>query len=266
MNRRQFILSSTTFALGAGFRANASGYGGFAGLAAQAPAQPAPPGHQVRRPPPRRRHVHRHRRHDRLSGERRWCDRRRQPVHEQRHHLRGGAEAARAEGHRDAAQHAPSRRPHRRQQGLRREQDRRQENCLASHKKVTEEAKTVADQAYATATFGDSWSEKFGDEKMRPLLRPGHTGGDAVFHFQRANVMHMGDLLFNRAHPSIDRAQGARSTTGSRCSRRCRKRASNDTIFIVGHAKDNNVRNTKSGDACTSATTSPRRSITSAPA
>ena len=39
---------------------------------------------------------------------------------------------------------------------------------------------------------------------------PGHTGGDAVVHFQQANVMHMGDLLFNRAHPNIDRAQGAR--------------------------------------------------------
>jgi len=38
---------------------------------------------------------------------------------------------------------------------------------------------------------------------------PGHTGGDAVFHFQRANVMHMGDLLFNRAHPNIDRPAGA---------------------------------------------------------
>lgn len=37
-----------------------------------------------------------------------------------------------------------------------------------------------------------------------------HTGGDAVDHCQRANVMHMGDLLFNRAHPNIDRAQGTR--------------------------------------------------------
>ncbi|HTH23468.1 MAG TPA: hypothetical protein VL919_00105, partial [Vicinamibacterales bacterium] len=43
MNRRQFILSSTTFALGAGVHAHASGYGGFAGLASQAPAQPAAP-------------------------------------------------------------------------------------------------------------------------------------------------------------------------------------------------------------------------------
>ena len=39
-------------------------------------------------------------------------------------------------------------------------------NCLASHKKVTEEAKTVDQQAYATATFTDVWTEKFGDETI----------------------------------------------------------------------------------------------------
>ena len=84
-------------------------------------------------------------------------------------------------------------------------------NCLASHKTVTEEAKTVAHQAYATATFTDTWTEKFGDETIEGrYFGPGHTGGDAVFHFQQANVMHMGDLLFNRAHPNIDRPQGAR--------------------------------------------------------
>ena len=37
----------------------------------------------------------------------------------------------------------------------------------------------------------------------------GHTSGDDVYHFEQANVVHMGDLLFNRAHPNIDRAAGA---------------------------------------------------------
>ena len=83
------------------------------------------------------------------------------------------------------------------------------ENCLKSHRATTE--KTADQQAYATTTFKDTWSEKFGDETIEArYFGPGHTGGDAVIHFQRANVMHMGDLLFNRAHPNIDRAQGAR--------------------------------------------------------
>jgi len=119
-------------------------------------------------------------------------------------------------------------------------------NCLASHKKVTEEAKTVDQQAYATTTFTDVWTQKFGDETIEGrYFGPGHTGGDVVFHFQRANVMHMGDLLFNRAHPNIDRVQGARVDNWIKVLDTVAAKASNDTIFIAGHAKDNVVRNTK---------------------
>ena len=119
-------------------------------------------------------------------------------------------------------------------------------NCLKSHKAVTEEAKTVDQQAYATATFTDVWTEQFGDETIEGrYIGAGHTGGDAVYHFQRANVMHMGDLLFNRAHPNIDRAQGARVDNWIKVLEAVANRASNDTIFIAGHAKDNAVRNTK---------------------
>lgn len=119
-------------------------------------------------------------------------------------------------------------------------------NCLASHKKVTEEAKTVADQAYATATFTDTWTEKFGDETIEGRhFGPGHTGGDVVYHFQQANVMHMGDLLFNRAHPNIDRAHGARIDNWIKVLEAVSARANADTIFIAGHGKDNAVRNTR---------------------
>lgn len=119
-------------------------------------------------------------------------------------------------------------------------------NCLKSHKEVTEAAKTVDQQAYATATFTDTWTEKFGDETIEGrYYGAGHTGGDAVYHFQRANVMHMGDLLFNRAHPNIDRAQGASVANWIKVLEAVSSRASNDTIFIAGHAKDNAVRNTK---------------------
>jgi cyclase len=116
------------------------------------------------------------------------------------------------------------------------------ENCLKSHRATTE--KNAADQAYASTTFKDVWSEKFGDETIEArYFGPGHTGGDAVIHFQQANVMHMGDLLFNRAHPNIDRAQGARIDNWITVLETVSKRANNDTIFIAGHAKDNVVRN-----------------------
>jgi cyclase len=116
------------------------------------------------------------------------------------------------------------------------------ENCLKSHRATTE--KTADQQAYASKTFKDVWTEKFGNETIEArYFGPGHTGGDAVIHFQNANVMHMGDLLFNRAHPNIDRAQGARIDNWITILDTVSKRANNDTIIIAGHAKDNNVRN-----------------------
>ena len=66
-------------------------------------------------------------------------------------------------------------------------------------------------QSFADTTFTDQWRTDFGDESIQArYYGPGHTGGDAVFHFEKANVVHMGDLLFNRAHPNIDRPAGAR--------------------------------------------------------
>ena len=172
MNRRQFILSSTTFALGAGFGASASGYGGFAGLASQAPAQPAAP--PVTRFEELRRGVGMFIGQGGTIGYLVNADgavavdsqfmntaticaaglKERAPkgiamllnTHHHGDHTGGN----KAYGVSKIVAHA---------------------NCLASHKKVTEEAKTVADQAYATATFTDLWTEKFGNEtiEMRHL-------------------------------------------------------------------------------------------------
>ena len=119
-------------------------------------------------------------------------------------------------------------------------------NCLKSHRAVTEEAKTVDQQAYATHTFTDVWTEKFGGETIELHYHgPAHTGGDAAVHFQQANVIHMGDLLFNRAHPNIDRAQGARVDNWIKVLDTLNGKASADTIFIAGHGKDNAVRCTR---------------------
>lgn len=120
------------------------------------------------------------------------------------------------------------------------------ENCLAWHKKTTEEAKTVADQAYATATFKDVWVEEFGNEKVEcRYYGPGHTSGDAIVHFQRANVVHGGDLLFRRIHPRIDGPSGASAVNWVKTLTRLEKDHSNDTIFIFGHGENGLTRGTK---------------------
>ncbi len=120
------------------------------------------------------------------------------------------------------------------------------ENCLAWHKKVAEETKTVDQQAYATATFKDVWTEKFGDETVEVrYFGPGHTSGDAVVHFHRANVVHGGDLLFRRIHPRIDGPSGASAVNWVKTLTRLEKDHGNDTIFIFGHGVDNLTRGTR---------------------
>ena len=121
-----------------------------------------------------------------------------------------------------------------------------QENCLAWHKKVSEEAKNVADQAFADVSFGGSWSTNFGDEKVwARYFGPGHTSGDAVIHFEKANVVHGGDLLFRRVHPRIDGPAGASAVNWIKVLERMAKDHGNDTIFVFGHGADNNVRGNK---------------------
>jgi cyclase len=112
-----------------------------------------------------------------------------------------------------------------------------QERCAKLHRETTEKAGTSAQQAYADITFGESWSQDVGDEKMWGYYYgPGHTGGDAVIVFERANVVHMGDLMFNRLHPRVDGPSGASIKNWISILERVAKRHA-DATFIFGHAK-----------------------------
>jgi cyclase len=112
-----------------------------------------------------------------------------------------------------------------------------QERCARLHRETTEKAGTSAQQAYADITFGESWSQDVGDEKMWGYYYgPGHTGGDAVIIFERANVVHMGDLMFNRLHPRVDGPSGASIKNWISVLERVAKRHA-DATFIFGHAK-----------------------------
>jgi cyclase len=65
---------------------------------------------------------------------------------------------------------------------------------------------------------------------------PGHTGGDSVVVFEKANVVHMGDLMFNRMHPFVDRPGGASIANWIVTLEKVMKAHANDTLFIFGHA------------------------------
>jgi cyclase len=91
----------------------------------------------------------------------------------------------------------------------------------------------------ADATFEKTWSEKFGDETVTAVFNgPGHTGADAIVHFERAHVVHMGDLLFVERHPRVDRAAGASIQNWMKILEKVQKEMPADTIFIAGHSKE----------------------------
>ena len=57
-----------------------------------------------------------------------------------------------------------------------------------------------------------------------------------VVTFERANVAHTGDLMFNRRHPLVDRAAGASIRNWAKVVERVAADHQNDTIYIFGHA------------------------------
>lgn len=116
-------------------------------------------------------------------------------------------------------------------------------NCLEWHRRVAAAARTEGQQSFADTTFTDQWRTSFGDETVQVRhYGAGHTGGDAVIHFERANVVHMGDLLFSRAHPNIDPPAGARVAHWITVLETIAAAHAADTIFIAGHGRDNDVR------------------------
>ena len=63
--------------------------------------------------------------------------------------------------------------------------------------------------ALPVVTFTESvtfhWN---GDEIHVFHVHPAHTDGDALIHFRRSNVLHMGDTFFNGGYPFIDVSSG----------------------------------------------------------
>ncbi|HVZ50113.1 MAG TPA: MBL fold metallo-hydrolase [Gemmatimonadaceae bacterium] len=98
-------------------------------------------------------------------------------------------------------------------------------------------AQPPADQLYPDTTFTDSWSADVGDEKISAkFYSRAHTSGDVAITFERANVVHMGDLMFNQRHPVVDRAAGATLRGWMTAVKGAADDHARDTQYICGHA------------------------------
>ncbi len=113
------------------------------------------------------------------------------------------------------------------------------ENSKANQQRVAIANKTEDKQLYPDQTFGTTWSQKIGKEKITlHYFGAAHTNGDAFVHFEHANIVHMGDLLFNRRHPFVDRSSGANMKSWMTVLETAQQKFSNKTQFIYGHSAE----------------------------
>ena len=106
-------------------------------------------------------------------------------------------------------------------------------NQLANAKKKGSED----NQLYPNELFKDSWTTKVGTETITmDYFGAAHTDGDAITHFENSNVVHMGDLVFNRRFPYIDTSAGANISNWITVLDKALNKFDGETKFIFGHS------------------------------
>ncbi len=107
----------------------------------------------------------------------------------------------------------------------------------AEHMRMPPGGQPPADQLFPDTTFAETWTADVGDERIVARHHGrAHTSGDATITFERANVVHMGDLMFNQRHPVVDRPAGAIMRGWMTVLDRTIAAHANDTTYIFGHA------------------------------
>lgn len=112
---------------------------------------------------------------------------------------------------------------------------------IVAHENVPGLMKNASDKsddelALPDTVYKKSWKKDVGDETVHlNYYGPAHTGGDSVVYFEKARVAHMGDLMFNRAHPYIDRPAGASISNWIQVLENTANDLPADTKYIFGH-------------------------------
>jgi glyoxylase-like metal-dependent hydrolase (beta-lactamase superfamily II) len=113
------------------------------------------------------------------------------------------------------------------------------ENSLKNQTNVAIAQKNEDKQLYPDKTYGTTWCDKVAGEKIcLYYFGAGHTNGDSFVHFENSNIVHMGDLLFNRRHPFVDRSAGANIKSWIDVLDKAQKKFDDKTTFVFGHAGD----------------------------
>lgn len=114
---------------------------------------------------------------------------------------------------------------------------------IVAHERSKENQRAAAERAKAEVTlpdetFKDTWSVTIGDETVRARhWGPAHTGGDVSIHFEKANIVALGDLLNNRGYPNVDVPAGASVHGWITVLEKMAPSFPADALFIYGHAE-----------------------------
>ncbi len=93
------------------------------------------------------------------------------------------------------------------------------------------------EQTVADTTYEKTWRQDVGGEVLAlKYYGPAHTGADTIVTFEKSNVVHMGDLVFNRNHPYIDKPSGASIANWITSLETVAHDHPKSTVFIFGHA------------------------------
>jgi len=103
---------------------------------------------------------------------------------------------------------------------------------------ANDQANPPVEQAYADATFEDTWNKAIGDEVVHATkFTPAHTGGDAVVYFEKANIVHVGDLVWGSLQCYVDRTPGGASATNwIAVTERIAAKYPADATYMWGHS------------------------------
>ena len=110
-------------------------------------------------------------------------------------------------------------------------------NSKINQENSAKQNKNEDKQLYPDQTYTDTWCQKIGKEKIcLHYFGAGHTNGDSFIHFQHANIVHTGDLVFNRRHPFVDRGAGANIKNWIQVLDKALTKFDNNTIYVFGHS------------------------------
>ena len=90
--------------------------------------------------------------------------------------------------------------------------------------------------ALPVVTFTDAVTFHLNGDQVHAFhVPPAHTDGDAIVHWRRANVIHMGDVFFHGAYPFVDTSSGGSVRGVLAACERALALADEGTKVIPGH-------------------------------